>query len=366
MYIFAEPVTEKQVQVIQSKNRAKIEEFERTTLDLNKETVIVPSTDAEEKDLDEVQAESEQLLKDDELASKSASRMPQFEDVSVDEATNEFGTQGTPDTSTLFNSGPLFASESVEAVSETPATSSADEVDEDEVNHSQVEANDLQDESDDAGKDEEEESPGSEVIGRGEISAEPQPASMGVMGDGIDSGETTSDDVIQESPDLEAKSTHSDDLQGEQVKVSEVEGSKPKSKDKAGAKNDDKSKPLLAMTLTIRNMVNGKYVARPERMDETDKWSVEYSIAEVANLSSAWSLYRACQTRRRKKLDDEAAGEEDVAKNYYLRRMRELSQRGREWRNMQDEMERLTIRTVLDQSRSSGPIRTDSPSVRDG
>ena len=92
---------------------------------------------------------------------------------------------------------------------------------------------------------------------------------------------------------------------------------------------------LLALTLTIRNKVNNEYVLRPSALNPTDAWSVEYSIAEVAPQTRAWSLYQACQKRRKKLLDDDDEGEGEKA-DYYLRRIQELSRKGREWRVEQD------------------------------
>ncbi|KAI9759136.1 MAG: hypothetical protein M1835_000451, partial [Candelina submexicana] len=108
---------------------------------------------------------------------------------------------------------------------------------------------------------------------------------------------------------------------------------------------------LLAMTLTIRNKVNGKYVLRPLDLQADDKWSLEYSIDEVPTASRAWSLYGACQARRKSRMDSaNDDSEDDVATNYYLRRMRELSEKGREWRKVQDSIDAKNEKVVLGQS----------------
>src|SRR5207248_4902448 len=88
---------------------------------------------------------------------------------------------------------------------------------------------------------------------------------------------------------------------------------------------------ILAMTLTLRNKVNDRYVTRPDELTKSDKWSIEYTMTEIESPSRAWSLYRACQARRKKALDDSIREEGNVARNYYIEKMRELSQKGREW-----------------------------------
>ena len=118
---------------------------------------------------------------------------------------------------------------------------------------------------------------------------------------------------------------------------------------------DASQKPLLAMTLTIRNKVNGKYVLRPENLSchaplsstvrtvpfKGDTWSIEYSLGTVNNASRAWTLYRSCQLRRKKRLDMRDREEEDSWKdNVYMVKLRELAKQGRRYRralNKQDE-----------------------------
>ncbi len=93
---------------------------------------------------------------------------------------------------------------------------------------------------------------------------------------------------------------------------------------------------VLAMALTIRNKVNDKYVQRPENLGPNDKWSIEYSLEEVSKPERAWSLYRACQQRRRQKLESWENKEEDNKVSDYVRRLRKLSQQGAVWREEMD------------------------------
>ena len=110
-------------------------------------------------------------------------------------------------------------------------------------------------------------------------------------------------------------------------------------------------KEVLALTLTIRNKVNGSYVQRPENLGAEDKWAMEYSLDEVSNPDRAWSLYQACQMRRRKKLDEvNHRTENDEEVDFYIKRLRKMSRKGAEWRKKQDETDRASPVKVLGQA----------------
>ena len=97
------------------------------------------------------------------------------------------------------------------------------------------------------------------------------------------------------------------------------------------------SSDILALTLTIRNKVNGKFVLRPERLTAKDKWTIEYSLNEVDTETRARALYQACQARRKKKYDKMETKSDEENITGYLQRLRELSMQGRKWRARQDE-----------------------------
>lgn len=98
---------------------------------------------------------------------------------------------------------------------------------------------------------------------------------------------------------------------------------------------------VLALTLTVRNLVNGSSVLRPVHLQPDDQWTVEYSLNEVPTAERAWSLYQACQVRREKKLDEDKAHRKDSDYvNGYITRLREMSRNGAVWREKQDEMDK--------------------------
>ena len=95
--------------------------------------------------------------------------------------------------------------------------------------------------------------------------------------------------------------------------------------------------PLLAMTMTIQNKVNGVRVQRPNTLGDTDSWSVDYTLTDITIEKRAWSLYKACQLRRFKAYGD--TEEENAAANCYLDSLRELSRKGAAWRKQQDHLD---------------------------
>lgn len=96
---------------------------------------------------------------------------------------------------------------------------------------------------------------------------------------------------------------------------------------------------LLAMSLIVRNKVNGKMVERPSNLSPADEWTIDYELTELPS-SQARPLYNACQKRRKVALSGRGEDETDVAANVYIRKLREISKRGREFRNYQDEVDR--------------------------
>lgn len=94
--------------------------------------------------------------------------------------------------------------------------------------------------------------------------------------------------------------------------------------------------PLLAWTLTVRSQVNDGYVERPVQLGKTDNWKIEYNLQEMPE-GSRWSLYKALKERRRKLVgnrDEEA----DKGLKTYRDLIQRYSNRGREWRNKQDQV----------------------------
>jgi hypothetical protein len=125
---------------------------------------------------------------------------------------------------------------------------------------------------------------------------------------------------------------------------------------------------LLAMTLTIRNKVNGQYVIRPNRLNKNDQWTIEYALEDV-NPARAASLYQACKTRRARTLSNERKNVNDAWNNRFMKNLWDLSHKGKKWRERQNEIDSAGPLKVLDlermeAERDSWGTRNKEPSVQ--
>ncbi|KAF2238705.1 Pet127-domain-containing protein [Viridothelium virens] len=123
----------------------------------------------------------------------------------------------------------------------------------------------------------------------------------------------------------------------------------------ADTSHSTEKKSILAMTLMTRSRVNGKYHLRPEGLKPDDKWKVEYTITEISSQSRARHLYDACKRRRKSLLPQD--NPEDEVEDYYRYMIRQISDKGREWRNKMDEWESQRQRVVF----QAGDTNTVNP-----
>ncbi|KAF1981155.1 Pet127-domain-containing protein [Aulographum hederae CBS 113979] len=137
---------------------------------------------------------------------------------------------------------------------------------------------------------------------------------------------------------------------------------------KASSKGN--ARQLLGMTVTIRNNVNGKYVARPINLTKDDSWTVEYSICEIED-KMARTTYETARRQRRKQLSEDR---DDTALDWYRRRLVQLTQGGRKWRLKQDEIDRKAGTVLFKSSEHSPggkeaelvPVASETASSQDG
>ena len=106
-------------------------------------------------------------------------------------------------------------------------------------------------------------------------------------------------------------------------------------------------KDVLAMTLTIRNKVNGEYVARPEKLRSRDKWTIEYALEDVSP-RRAGLLYQACKTRRAKTLNKARKDDSAAWNTRFMQNLWDLSKKGKKWREKQNKLDGESPRKVLD------------------
>ncbi|PQE16532.1 mitochondrial membrane Pet127 protein [Rutstroemia sp. NJR-2017a BBW] len=114
-----------------------------------------------------------------------------------------------------------------------------------------------------------------------------------------------------------------------------------------GVVDEEDSKDILAMHLTIRNKVDGEYVVRPERLNSKHNWTVEYALTEIEEGVKSRNLYKACKARRRTALTKSEQKEEDVRNNIFIENLKRLADKGRQWRKQQDEVEKnMPVKTL--------------------
>lgn len=422
MYIFAEPVTEEQVQEIQTHNNEKVEAFQRKLMGLDNEPSESEPAQKEEDKWADIQADVQEVMARDEMSIWNQSEDEGLPDAAVQESFSDMvGSQVSEDVPLYRNRGLDEADEngnSAAAGSEEEDEGAEEE--EEEVGAEKIETDDQEKTNDQAGD-------LAEVEGEEQARMSTEDATAKIFGDAGENGdveEVTDDEnkvkesdlggevVDQAQIGLEEEGEQSDPSEelelvaepgdlvrgeegGNEVEIQEeeleslgqeitAEDQEPTveaalSLDQAGHGSDSSGQgtgqsdleehpasysqdfdtradptfleeidqeyspapdsEVLAMTLTIRNRVNGNYVQRPENIGSDDKWSIEYSLEEVSKPKRAWSLYRACQQRRRVKLESFQNRDEDDQVGEYVKRLRKLSQKGALWREEMDKQE---------------------------
>ena len=369
MYIFAEPVTEEQVAEIQSHNEAKIKEFERKLFGLTLDEAESQETEEDDSKWENIQADVRETMDKDELSIEEADG----EDVEYDAsenarvASNERGTSGEDDLYGIREKAregdgataaaaeneddeddELVDSEEDEEADGEKLEESIDEADEEQ----DLDEESLEESEDDNEGESEELHEASESDGQKELKGNDGEKETGEEErTGIGQEDSQADDQSASAADKDqAGGQGNEELQtdgNEQERASASSGDFPIKADKAflnkvteevsytdaaASQNPD----ILAMTLTIRNKVNGKFVLRPSHLTARDEWSIEYSLTEVDTKTRARALYKACQARRKKKHDKMETKNDEERLNGFLRRLRELSMEGRKWRARQD------------------------------
>ncbi|KAK7888152.1 hypothetical protein LTR67_009029 [Exophiala xenobiotica] len=104
------------------------------------------------------------------------------------------------------------------------------------------------------------------------------------------------------------------------------------------------TKPHLGWRLNLTNFVNKLPVSRPQHLQETDSWSVKYTLTPFSEAMSQRN-YMLCKKRRKTALDAPQEDDESVA--YYVRRLMSMSEQGAEWRRKLDEYDAQRERVVL-------------------
>ena len=379
MYIFAEPMTEEQVQAIQSTNEAKVLELERKLLGIDLGTPEKPATSKDEHEeesrkwveleagVQEAIAEDEMSLTSSENHSNPVDSTTPVRSLSNDEVSVEGSSQTEQDSvdgieqkgrSSDEEDDGQVANQSYNqrednqanevrrdgelAVSLDEYFKSARHLDAGEQEQTtEIDVNEhleIDEETDAQQKAE-----GAEIIAD-EPAGEPAEDSreeIKKQGE-IDSSESIkantvagnkkheNDQTIQEAAITEQKAVDGENSNDKFNTQADIEFVESLTRESPEAQRLD----FLAMTLTVCNKVNGQYTTRPIDLSPTDQWEVEYSLQRVEDPSRADSLYKACQARRQKKFDGD-----DALPSTWKRRLQILSENGANWRREMDEQD---------------------------
>lgn len=399
MYIFAEPVTEEQVAEIQNANDAKIQEFERSILGLTRGNED-ESGETREDDgkWENIQADVQKEMDKDELSLDDPSEdqgVDEVEEVDMEDNGRISEIQGIFEEGLLYaNKG------SPEAEGDaTAAATAGSQDDEDEGENDIAEYQDIAEADKDSSQREPDEIRETdhevEVANEGGDDDRLEAAEIA-----SNTQEESSVEVITDESSNESQASEQDTILSREDSIeptsdaersfeNESEDSSPRDATNSGGGKEPEAKTLspkeqkkrakadyvpqvgeeqsafqteadqpfldaidqeipnideavedkpdiLAMTLTLRNRVNGQYTLRPEQLTDKDKWSIEYTLNEVPTQRKARALYEACQMRRMKKMDKPLVAEDAETINFYIQNLRKMSRKGRDWREEQN------------------------------
>lgn len=131
----------------------------------------------------------------------------------------------------------------------------------------------------------------------------------------------------------------------------------------------DTSGPILALALTVRNKINGRYVTGPPEVNREDDWQIEYSIQEMSDNNKAWQRYDSCKARKDNASafgKDDAGADEKWYGGRFMTELAEWSQRGAEWRMEQDEIDRRMGKVEVFEPIDQSPVDRKSGFVEEG
>jgi len=291
LYIFAEPVTEEQADKIQSEGDAQQKEFARTVVGIGNNDQDVQA--AWRKTQDEV---DEQLAEDQ---------------------------RGAPETETPADETELHEAAEEEAAEETDEEANEEVIEE----NGEAAEEEVNEETDDAVEEE-------------AIEETDDAVEEGIIDETDDAVE---EGVIDETDEDASEETDEDDIETDEDASEETE-------DGHIGQEETNKVPLMGWTLTVRSKVNDSYVTRPSGLSSEDSWELEYYIKEIPEVRR-WKLYDALKQRRRDTVG-QTEDEVDEDLKFYRGLIHRYSEKGKEWRQQQDEINKNLGVTVY---RPMGP-----------
>lgn len=359
MYIFAEPMTEDQVEEIQSSDRAKTREIEQALLgNLTDEPPSKPGQEERCNDWAKIEASVKEAMHSDEMSlindtpGNGLSTQPvdsydgKTPDGTVEDNEHvESSTDGQNPAAALDDNAPIEDADNSHDLSATSdGLLSEENVQESDNSHDlSATGNELPSEENVQEPDDSHElsATSSELLSE-ENAQEPDSHDLSTAGGGILSEEeenaqesdnnhdlhTTGDGLlsVDNSPEPNDAAENDFDVSGDAEFLD--------STDKAISATAHIK--VCAWVLSIRNKVNGQYIDRPDRLTPSDKWEVDYSLTEVTDPAHAQILYQACQLRRREQVEN--SREHKDTKFFGI--LRNLSKLGADWRQKLDKAEK--------------------------
>lgn len=350
MYIFAEPLSETEIDEIQTTNQAEVAEFERRALGLKHDKI----DDEASSEWGNLQAKVEKTMERDELGVDD-----QFED-SQDIGDAEAITISVEHDEVEMRVHELLSGITIDRTKEVEDDEEEMESDEEQDGHEEEDGYEYprtrHNLTDQHGIFEASDDVVDKVAVRydaegGLTQNESEPTGEFFytetgMGDEENNREGSESETPESAPDMETKHPSQVDTNN----ATEAHTANVPELGVAATESTTKDPTeLLAMTLTIRNKVNGRYVTRPANFTSDDDWDVEYALAEIPQMEKALTLYKASQKRRAASLQNKSV-ETNKWVNSYLSNLHDLSKKGRQWRKSQDEIDEIEPYKVLPQS----------------
>lgn len=360
MYIFAEPMEAARIDEIQNTNRKSVLEFEERVLGLSGKSEEELSEIQRAAEWESLRAKVEESMESDESGVMSARTIVETlmgESSYWDDLTEEQKAKRIDALLASISSGESSTGGNTGNV---PVDNEEDISDEEEEEGDSMDEDDTNEE-----EDENEAEEGFMKDTAKEVLAE-EPA--------LTSGEAESSDLdiasrealvanMSAATSIESEAAQSDSeaavsLRAEAEQPGQLDGSDSHSvEDKSSKKTmpdaiEDAeisdSSNIFGMTLTIRNLVNGKYVERPEKLSADDKWTLEYALVDVPEERNR-RLYEAIKTRRETALS--SAKREATPSSWndgYLKKLRKISRQGEAWRESQNKTDSANGVKILD------------------
>jgi hypothetical protein len=354
MYIFAEPVAENTIEQIQATNKRKIEKFESEVLGVATSKLTEEQKEAEWARL---RAKVEEEMQQDELGIEKTNEADAKREAELDELVVQKQLRADQLFAATATEGDRDGNGDDKGKDETLEKEKRQDgelLEQYEIHDEERERILLQgrDENMEEGENPDEQATAEEVVAqdveeadRREESAseEVTPLNMETNEAGLDTPEIIPDGGLTGHTIKEAIKAGDAKLDAHQAAAPSTAGqTKKKPVNGADSIDDESTKdPLLAMTLVIRNKVNNEYVVRPESLEGSEKWEVEYALSEVAVLESAHKLYRMAKERRSKALSrNRDSNAKNTWNDTYIAGIQKMSEKGRVWREKQDEIEK--------------------------